>query len=660
MALEDDLDPRLLREFMSQMQATGKVTAELADEIERSSSSFAKLRKGALDVAAKTFKEVAGNSKDLATGLIGGKRGFDALNPAIDLAAGALTAMTSWIPYLGKAVETTAALVAEGSKLMLSQIQNQVDAFQQVGEVGALGADGLLGLQEQFLASGLTLQSYTKAIQNSSQSLARFRGLTGTGAEDFSKIVGTLTQVTKGGDLSLRRMGLSADQMAESTEAFLSRQTRLGLSQGLSNQVLAQSTTSYIKELDILSKVTGLSRKDIQNQQDQALNESRFSASLQAMRGTSEEGAIGSIMNFQTAISGLDTELGAGMRDLSSGFTATAAARRAEQATNGQASVIMKRLRSGQIDEIQARAQMRDALLENKEQILFAGRTLGSDSIFGNVAGLVDVMNTEMDANGKYVRKATDAQKGQIGGTNKLTNSAVSAQHAIEGMQIELQELFFKAMPNATKIVDSFTTTMRDGITRFNNLLDGKDNKTLDDVDAKKSIYDYSGATGNSAVDVFNSLSKNTPVNSSYAEAQKNLLAANITPYSNIVKVAQVTGLHEAKKVAGAKDDALVSSVLGIEAVAKYGAITIGDFKEKIANMDVPTSGPKQVYSSMTAGLDTVTPAMPTDAESKQLFRATDEQVDIMKTQVSKMDQMISVLMQSNNISNKILSSSYS
>ena len=75
MAFEDDYDPRLMREFMSQIQNGGKLTEELNDEIKRSNTSFAKLRKGALDVAANTFKEVAGNSKDLATGLIGGSEG---------------------------------------------------------------------------------------------------------------------------------------------------------------------------------------------------------------------------------------------------------------------------------------------------------------------------------------------------------------------------------------------------------------------------------------------------------------------------------------------------------------------------------------------------------------------------------------------------------
>ncbi len=462
MAFEDDYDPRLMREFMSQMQNSGKITNELNDEIEKTGMSVERFRKQGLDLALKSFKAVGGASKDLATGLIGGKRGFDALNPAIDLAAGALTAMTSFIPIIGKAVEGGAKLVAEGSKLMLSQLQGQVDAFQTIGEVGGLTADGLTGLQRQFLASGLTLESYTKAVQNSARSLARFRGLTGAGAEDFSKIVGSLTQST---DLGLRRMGLSADQMGESTEAFLSRQTRLGLSQGLTTSQLAQSTTSYIKELDTLSKVTGQSRKAIQAQQDAALSETRFRASIEGMRGTVDESAINSILNFQSSISDMDSTLGAGVRDLASGFTATESARRAEFVTGGRASKIMAQLQSGQINELQAREQMQQALKNNREQLIFAGRALGDNaSIVGNTAGLFDIINAEMGKNGEYIRKANKTQEGQIKGTEGLTDSAVATQQALERAQINLQTLFFTAMPTAVSVVEEFTGAMNKGI----------------------------------------------------------------------------------------------------------------------------------------------------------------------------------------------------
>ena len=470
MALEDDLDPRILREFVSQVQDGGKITGELNDEIERSSNSFAKFRKAGIDGAIKSLKAVGGASKDLAAGMIAGNRSFDSLNPAIDLAAQAVTALSSAIPLVGKAIGETAQVVAEGSKLMLNQIQMQVDAFQQVGEVGALGADGLSGLQKQFIDSGLTLQSYTKSLQNSSTTLARFSGLTSGGAEKFSQIVGQLTNV---GGIGLRRMGLSAEQLGESTEAFLTRQTRLGLSQGVTTQLLATQTTEYVKELDLLSKATGLSRKAIQSQQDAALSETRFRASMEGLRGTAEEGSIQKIMNFQTTISDMDEGLGAGVRDLASGFTATEAARRAEFVTGGRASKIMDKLRKGQISELDARVEMQQAVKDNRELLISSGKALGDTTgIVGQTAGLFDFMNAILGENGKFVKQASDTQRKQIEGNDKMTGSAVAAQQGIETMQRNLSQVFFEAMPKATEVIDSFVGTMNKGIVSITEMFD--------------------------------------------------------------------------------------------------------------------------------------------------------------------------------------------
>ena len=74
-------------------------------------------------------------------------------------------------------------------------------------------------------------------------------------------------------------------------------------------------------------------------------------------------------------------------------------------------------------------------------------------------------------------------------------------------------------------------------------------------------------------------------------------------------------------------------------------------------------TGPKTGYKAMLHGTEAVVPleggsGIPVDMQGQN--NSMDEQVDLLKEQVSKMDQMISVLAQNNSISNKILSASYS
>lgn len=705
MAFEDDYDPRLMREFMSQMQESGKVTDELAKEIEKSNTSFAKLRKEGLKNFSDGLSQVAGSSKDLASSLAKGERGFGTLDAAVDLTAGALKGLLGIIP----GVSTGINAVAGASKILIAEMGKQVTGFQTLGETGALTEEGIEGFQKSMLQSGLTLEDYTKRIASSSRTLARFQGLTGTGAETFAEITRKLTQDT---DVSLRRLGLSAEQMGESTEAFLTRQTRLGMSQGMTATQLAASTTSYIKELDVLSKVTGQSRKAIQDQQDAALSETRFRASMEGLRGTVDQGAINSIMNFQSSISDMDSSLGAGVRDLASGFTATEAARRAEFVTGGRASKIMAQLQSGQINELQAREQMQQALRDNREQLVFAGRALGDNaSIIGNTAGLFDIINAEMGTNGEFIKKATDAQKGQIGGANALTNNLVDVQQDLERAQIELQRLFFKAMPMAGKAAKMFSDKLSSAAIKANNFFadkfggkrieePGQDQAVLTkakaiaaDILAKQPDASKRSAEENAklkeATDTIKEMAKATTEISTTQKvaalqtrqkAQENLLAAGVTPHDDIVKIAQLEGVGSARKVANANKDDLVSNVLGTDAIGKYGAMTIGELKDVFAEMpnimgpnigngitnavaslkdDIKLAGPKDSYQQQVANLD-VEPQQPIDKDAtEKLARTTDTHSELLKEQISKMDQLISHVATSNNIQSKILTSSY-
>ena len=727
MAIEDDLDPRLLADFVKQMQETGTITEELRKQIDLSTSSFAKFRTKALNQASEGLKQVGGASKDLATSLASGDRSFKVLDSAVDLTAGAFKGLLGFIP----GVKGFTNAIAGASKILIGEMEKQVNGFQSLGEVGALTERGVEGFQESVLASGLTLDDYTKRIASSSKTLARFQGLTATGAETFAEITRQLTQDT---DVSLRRLGLSAEQMGESTEAFLTRQTRLGLSQGLTATQLAASTTSYIKELDLLSKVTGQSRKSIQDQQDAALSETRFRASMEGLRGTAEEGSINKMMNFQSTISDMDADLGQGVRDLASGFTATEAARRAEFVTGGRASQIMDRLRKGQIGELEARQQMQKAVIDNREQLIFAGRALGDTaSIVGNTAGLFDFMNATIDENGKFVKQATEAQKGQVGGANALTNNLVDTQQSLERAQIEIQKLFFTMMPAASEATKLFTDGMKTALVTANNFFaDFNDNikKIANDTGLNTGGTDQDSWFGKFTGDLIKKLGGKVPGNDnnerrrrdekdkkvneilknlenktkepvknlstikpevdpaitkaqrekenlgqtiadnvkditkasseaiekvaviqSTSEAYKNLLAAGIKPEPANVKMAQLSGIHDAGKLASANENDLVSNVFGLDAVQQFGVHRIGDLKNTLANLDL--AGPKEQYSStvadMTPTIDETTTEAVIEANNK-LAQSGDKTVEAINVMSDKMDILIAAATKGNNI----------
>lgn len=422
-----------------------------------------------LDAFGKELKTVPGQ---VARGLGGfaksvgqGDTSFKSLNTVVDIAASAMAGLAKTIPYAGEGLAAGIKATAEASKFMLEQMDQSTKAFNDLSKVGALTATGMSGLQKQFITSGLQLNTFVKQISENSVALARFRGLTGEGAEDFAKITGELT---RGTDDSLRQLGFSAEEIGTSVGAFVTQQTRLGRSQAMTNAELIDGSKRYAYELDSLSKVTGLSRDAIQKQQDAALSESRFRASINSLNKEQQDGLI----RLQTVMSGFGQELGQGTRDLVSGAANTDAARKLMADTGGAAADIIARLKEGNIDAQQAQVEMQKAVQNNlKAAEGYSQYVDGAAGVYSNFANKADFAAAKVDESGNIAKKT---QKEQTSGADDLTNSTVKAQKSMEGLNIEIQKLGFTFLPKAADAVAGMTKSMEMFVKYVNKTIGAK------------------------------------------------------------------------------------------------------------------------------------------------------------------------------------------
>lgn len=415
--------------------------------------------------AAKAPGELTKGVGNFTRTVAQGDTQFKALNTIVDGATNAIAGMAKAIPFAGEAIAAGLRAAADASKFMIDQLDQTTKAFNDLSRTGALTADGMTGLQRQFLASGLTLQQFQKQITSNSQALARFRGMTGAGAEDFSKIVGNLTQGT---DDSLRRLGLSAEDIGESTAAYVSQQTRLGRAQNATNEQLAAGTKAYTIELDALQKATGLSREAIQKQQDAMLSESRFRASLTMVNEKFQQ----SVLNFTTAMAGFGPTTKKGVQDLLSGVPDSKEAIATIQATGGKALDIVNRLKEGQITEQQAQLEMRDAVRGNIDQFTqYSSVVQDGTNVLGNYAEFADIAASKIGESGDLIART---QKGQMAGTDQLTNQTVQAQKDLQKMNIEINKLGFTFLPAAADAVAAFSSVMKDLVEYINEKILGK------------------------------------------------------------------------------------------------------------------------------------------------------------------------------------------
>jgi hypothetical protein len=457
MALENEEVQQLMEELRRGFSGLGDSTTGLTEA--------QKKLKAKIDL---TMQGLGGMAKFGAT--VGkGETDLKAFNGIIDTATGLMGSMAKAIPVFGDAIAGVAKGVGEAAKMAVDALDNTAKSFVEIGKVGGLTAKGMSGVREQFMRSGLSLQSFQKQVIENSQTLARFRGMTGDGAEVFATVVGTLTKDTTGAGTELRRLGLNADQIGETTAAFVTQQTRLGRSQQMTQEQLRTGTVQYAKELDELSKVTGLSREAIQKQQDAALSESRFRANYETLMAQGKEKEAKALMAFQSQMQAIGPELGQGARDLASGAANTDAAKKLLASTGGAAQDIIAQIISGNADQYEAAKQiqaasrgMTDAARENARYVD------KSNSAFLDFSQQMDLNNAQMVEGRGLVKKV---QTEQTKGGDKLTDQTIIAQQNLEKMNRELNLFGFELMPAAAKVVSEFTSVMAKGISYVNSKL---------------------------------------------------------------------------------------------------------------------------------------------------------------------------------------------
>jgi hypothetical protein len=382
--------------------------------------------------------------------------------------------MAKAIPFAGEAVAAGLKAAAEGAKFMLDQMDQTTKAFNDLGAAGALGAQGMAGLQQQFLKSGLSLQTYTKLVSENGQALARMGGMVDDGAKAFTNITEHFTNLTGGGDDALRKLGMSSDQIGGTVAAFVTQQTRLGRSQQMSSDELRAGTRAYALELDALQKVTGMSREAIQKQQDAVLSESRFRANYEAKMAEGTPQAVAAakaMMALQTQMTAIGPELGQATRDLMSGAANPEASTKLMASTGGAAQDIINRLKDGQIDQSQAAKEMQDAVRRTgvaaRENAKFVDK---SNSAYLDYAQQRDLETATILADGTVVKKVQDAQ---INKTDDLTKTTIDAQKNMEGLNREMNKLGFTFLPAAAKATEAVTAAMKGLVTFINEKILG-------------------------------------------------------------------------------------------------------------------------------------------------------------------------------------------
>jgi len=430
------------------LQRTTKMTADTLDgKFNRAvKAAEVKLEQFSKSGLGKTTKAIGGLAKsagDTAFAARKNRESFESLNPVIDAAAAALSA----IPIFGDAAAKATAAVG---KFATAELDESVKAFQTIGSVGAIAGEGVTGLRTAAERTGLSFQQLSSVVSNTSGSLAFAFGGTASGLQEIAKI----TQAAQPFRSELLKLGFSFQEQSEVFAESIERDARLGRIQGRSTADLAQSSAQYAKNLADLSRLTGLSTDAAQSELDAQMSNIRFRKAISGI----DKDVADSISNVGVVIAGLgkDPELTRGFQDLVAGF-GTEAATNFTIATGGVGKEVADLLKAGAITEQEAMSRLQTAFQATYEKL--PAQVLGVGTAFDATAlGMANIATAQIDYN-----KALEQGKAVVGAQDSATDAMVNAQESLQRLATEVDTFVNNnVFPHATDVVESLTGSLAD------------------------------------------------------------------------------------------------------------------------------------------------------------------------------------------------------
>jgi len=271
----------ILRVLKGQGGSGGEKAAAKAQELYTTAvtrgTTVQKKNTGEVKKSTEALSSFAGALK---TG-IGGA--FSLLGTVLGGATGLLTNFANSLANANTIGELVQSIPIFGS--MLGQITGYFDqslsTFQQLSQVGAGFGNDMMAMRSAAAQAGLSLDMFAEVIGNNSTSMGLLGGTTSEGAKRFGRLTRTLRQQEAG----LTRLGMTQQDVNEGFADYIDMMAASGQLRGRSDRELTAGAANYLTEIDKLARVTGKSRKELQDEMNSRMQAANFNILASKLSG---------------------------------------------------------------------------------------------------------------------------------------------------------------------------------------------------------------------------------------------------------------------------------------------------------------------------------------------------------------------------------------
>lgn len=407
----------------------------MADEL--TEEQIKKVRE-ALEGTTKSFqkaqeefgKTLGRQAVQFTNSLYKGEQGASQFGNAIESAATALQTLILAIPGLGVAAKVATVamgLMAKGINQVTKQSDDLYKAYQDLSRAGAATAGGMTEVFANMQKFGYGIEELDKMaalVRENSKALGLFVGTVGQGSRQLADTAESIQR--SGIQREFLNMGMKVDDINKGIAGYIVQQGRLGKLQAMTQAEINAGARAYIKEMEILTRLTGQTREEMEQQRESANAIDQFYATVEEMGPAGDE--LYKVFNQLMAV---DPAKAKGFAESVSGFMGFSEEQnRLYMATGGALMQNVDALKNGSMNAAQFLNSLGGAINQNKDMLRSFAK-IGAEE-FGNFYSNTKLGQKDFE---KAVQDAAASLKPIDGVTDSATGLRQEQMRARDSLQ---------------------------------------------------------------------------------------------------------------------------------------------------------------------------------------------------------------------------------
>jgi len=411
--------------------------------------------------AVRRSMEELGNTVVKLTGSIyKGERGAGVMAGAASDAADSIGKVAFLMGGpMTKALTVAITTLFKFGKVAAEQSDKLFVSYTNLQKSGAAAADGMTGVLQMAQSFGMGVQELEKlenVISQNSQILTVFQGNVMDGSRALSGVARGIIRTDLLG--KFMNMGMSLESIQEGIANYISIQSRVGLAQGKTQAQLTKGAAQYLVEMDGLTKLTGIQRKELEDGINKARAIEQFRATTERMRRSGNEQQQQAAFEAEKAYAVLlqqNANAAQGFAESFSGFITTDAGRQFFHSIESTTGVI-EQLRSGSVDAVGGLQQMYKAA-DQSVQSLIPLAEVGASAFAGDFSALADMAQRAGFSQEEVMRMIQDVQAQQQAGADGIVDAQAKTRISQMESMLSLQNFTQLGVLPATVAMQYFT-----------------------------------------------------------------------------------------------------------------------------------------------------------------------------------------------------------